>query len=74
MTINCCNTKKYFPEYSFHVNFRKSQETSAKLNDSVKTYNKKTNWESRIAQPPSRNRVNQTKIKIYFENKNKIQK
>ena len=33
------------PEYSFHINFRRSQEISAKLNDSVKSYNKKTNRE-----------------------------
>ena len=44
-TKNPCNTKNFFPEYSFHINFRKSQEISAKLNDSVKSYNKKANRE-----------------------------
>ena len=43
-TINPFNTKNFFPEYSFHINFKKSQEISAKLNDSVKSYNKKINW------------------------------
>ena len=45
MIINPCNTKKIFPEYSFHINFRKIQEKSSKLNDSVKSYNKKMNRE-----------------------------
>ena len=40
--LNPCNAKKIFPEYSFHINFRKSQEISTKLNDSIKSYNKKT--------------------------------
>ena len=35
----------FFPEYSFHINFTKKQEISAKLNDSVKSYNKKTKRE-----------------------------
>ena len=42
-TINPLQYQKNFPKYSFHINFRKSQEISAKLNDSVKSYNKKTN-------------------------------
>ena len=37
-TINPSNTKNVSPEYSFHINFRKSQEISAKLNVSVKSY------------------------------------
>ena len=44
-TINPCKTKMFFPEYSFHINFTKKQEISAKLNDSVKSYNKKTKRE-----------------------------
>ena len=36
-TINPRNTKKIFPEYSYHINFKKSQEISAKSNDSVIT-------------------------------------
>ena len=33
----------FFPEPLFHINFRRSEEISAKLNDSVKSYNKNTN-------------------------------
>ena len=46
-TINSCNTKIFSGRF-IHINFRKSQEISAKLNDSVKSYNKKT-----IESPPS---------------------
>ena len=42
-TTNPCNTKNLFPEHSSHINFRKSHEISAKLNDLVKSYHKKTN-------------------------------
>ena len=37
---SACKTKNLFPEYSFHINFRKSLEISGKLNDSVQSYNK----------------------------------
>ena len=43
------NPRKFFPEYSFHTNFRKSQGISAILNNSVRSYNKKTNMGGRIA-------------------------
>ena len=63
-SLNPCNTKKIFPEYSFHINFRKSQEISTKLNDSVKSYNKKTNRGGQISPPPppNRNRIKPIKV------------
>ena len=35
-TTSPCNTKIFFLEYSFHINFQESQEISAKLNDSIR--------------------------------------
>ena len=62
--ISPCNTKKCFLEHSFHVNFRKGQEISSKLNDSVKSYNKKTNRGvgNLSPPPPCRNRVNSKSV------------
>lgn len=54
ITINPCNTKSFSPEYQFHINFRKSQEISAKLNDTVKSYNKKTSTRGEWAESPLR--------------------
>ena len=59
-TISPCNSKNLFLEHSFHINFRKSHEISAKLNDLVKSYYKKSNRgdgaeakEDELATPPT---------------------
>ena len=59
-TINPCNSKNLFLEHSFHINCRKSHEISAKLNDLVKSYYKKSNRgdgaeaeEDELATPPT---------------------
>ena len=62
--------KYIFPQYLFHMNFRKSEEISAKLNDSVKNYNKNTNESPSPPPPPPaipcRNRVKQFKYFSFF--------
>ena len=57
-TINPLNTKSFFSGISFYIHFSKSQEISAKLNDSVKNYNRNTNRGRIPVTFPCRNRVN----------------